>query len=101
MQIKFFKKENNFKKEKQISPYFYWKIILAVSLLIIIASFIFSYFLFIRIKQDFVLSQDNAGSQSQIVKKERIDKVLQYFSDRETKSNEIIILPSSVVDPSL
>jgi len=102
MQIKFFKRKKSFKKGGLgTSPEFFWDILLFIALAIIILSFIFGFFLFRKINRDTILAVDSISEKSQTINKERIDKILQYFSDREKKSAEILSFPASVVDPSL
>jgi hypothetical protein len=61
----------------------------------------FGYFLFMRIDEDFVFSPSQEGSQSITIKKERIDKVLEYFSLRADRSSQIMNSPAAIIDPSL
>ena len=101
MEIKFLKKKKVFKKvDRDINPDFYWKSILGVTFFIIIASLIFGFLLFTKTNKDLVLPVINTNEQ-EIVKKERIEKVLQYFKESEKKSNNILNSPSPLVDPSL
>lgn len=102
MKIKFLTKKNSFrKKDFNLTPAFYWKIILFGILIAIIFSFLFGYRLFTEINQEVVLSIDNTNNQNPKVNKEKLSKVLNYFSERENKSIQIINSPTSVVDPSL
>ena len=43
---------------------------------------------------------DNPGGQFKTMNKEKIDIALQYFSEREKKSTEIINTASPISDPS-
>ena len=54
-----------------------------------------------QIDKDLVVPTGEIKGQITIVKKESIEKVLEYFSEREKKSNQILNSPSPVVDPSL
>lgn len=102
MKITLFKKENSFKKKDfTFNQIFYWKLAVTLIFFSIIFSFFFGYCFFRRINQETVLPLTNAGQQLPIVNKNRIEKVLNYFSEREKKSNEILNFPSPVVDPSL
>lgn len=102
MKIEFFKKEYNFKKKNfDINPIFYWKIVVLSMVILVIFSFVFGYCFFVQINQVFVLPDINTGGQVGTVNKDRIEKVLNYFSDREQTSNEILNSPTPVVDPSL
>ena len=59
------------------------------------------YNLFRKINREPSLREGGIGGQMEVLKKERIEKVLQYFSLREQKSNQILNSPSPVIDPSL
>jgi hypothetical protein len=101
MKINFFKKKYNFKKKKfDINPTFYWQIAVFSTALIMTASFVFGYYLFIKINQEPVLPVANDAPQVGTVNKIRIEKVLNDFSERAQTSNEILSSPSPVVDPS-
>ncbi|MFA6258041.1 MAG: hypothetical protein WC671_03495 [Candidatus Paceibacterota bacterium] len=102
MKINLFKKEKSFKKKDfTFFTNFYWRIILLCAVVIIFLSFLFSYRLFVQINQDSVLPIENNDGQLPIVNKDRINQVLNYFSEREKKSIEILNSPAPVVDPSL
>ena len=104
MKIQFFKKERNFKKEKEnlrADMNFYWKLAVCLMLVIIILFAVFGYYLFVRINKESAVSFSSAGNQITTVKKERIEKVLEYFSLRKQKSIEILNSPAPVADPSL
>ena len=102
MQISFFKNKNNFKKGNlKIRPDFYWHIILSFGILLILLSAVFGFYLFEQTERESNLSINSSNELIPTVKKERIDKVLEFFTLREQKSKEIINSPSSVVDPSL
>ncbi|MFA6273717.1 MAG: hypothetical protein WC662_00985 [Candidatus Paceibacterota bacterium] len=102
MEIKFFKNKKSFKKDIfQINPNYFWVVILFFMLLAIIGAFIFGAQLFNKTNQEIVSQIENIRGQIETVKKERIEKVLKYFSEREIKSNDIINFPLSIIDPSL
>jgi len=102
MKIKLFKKENNFKKKNfQLNPNLYWKIAVGGAFVVILLSFFFGYRLFMRINQESVLPVANEGGQIPMVNKDRIEKVLNYFSEKEKKSIKILNSPAPFVDPSL
>jgi len=102
MKIEFFKKGNNFKKKSSvINPNLYWKFALLATFIMIILAFLFGYYFFRQINQELVLPTTNNGEQVPTVNKDHILKVLNYFSEREQKSKEILSSPSPVVDPSL
>ena len=104
MKIKFFTKEKKFGKEKE-SPWlnmnFYWNIAVCFLFIVILLSSFFGYYLFSRTNKESVGKSSNNSSQIQTIQKERIDKVLEYFSVREQKSSQILYSPSPIIDPSL
>ena len=101
MKINFFKTKKNLQKEKfKINLDLYWELILYIAFAIILVSFAFGFYLFKQINQELVLSSDNRVGQ-ETIKKEKIDKVLDYFSKREKKSNDILNSTPPVIDPSL
>lgn len=101
MQIKLFKIKNNFKKKNlELNPYLYWKLIVLSAIVLTTVSFIFGYYTFMQTQDDSAASIENAIHKKPI-EKERIEKVLDYFLLREKKSAQIINSPSPVVDPSL
>lgn len=102
MDIKFPKHKKNFKKGgPTTSPDFFWHILLFMAFIIILSSAVFGSLFFIQINKESVFQVETSNGKSQIINKERIDKVLSYFSERLKKSNEIITSPPPVVDPSL
>lgn len=102
MQIKFFKKEKNFKKESLgFNINFYWKSTVCFVFLVIFLSFFFGYYLFMKINKGPISKVSDDSSQIEIVKKERLENTLEYFSLRKQKSNQILNFPAPVVDPSL
>jgi hypothetical protein len=102
MNIKFFKKENSFKKKNfKLNAGLYWKIFISGTFVIILFIFYFGYNLFTQINQEPAVSVLPGTSQIQIVDTNRIQKVLNIFSAREKVSEQIINTPSLVVDPSL
>lgn len=81
----------------------YWGLIVCVLLATAIIASFFGYYLFQKLNKEPALLAPAGGASSQIetVKKERIDKVLEYFSERKNKSSQILNSPAPVVDPSL
>lgn len=101
MQIKIFKIKKSFKKGGiHINPDIYWGLSLFIAFIVVLFSVIFGFYLFKKINKGLIISTDN-NTQVQIINKERIDNVLQYFSERKNKSDEILNSPAPVVDPSL
>ncbi len=102
MDLKIFKIKSNFKKEKlPVRPNLVWSIILFVALVLVLASFFLGTILFMQINKDLEISTEQIRGQVKMVKKEKIEEALKYFTEREEKSTEILSLPSPVVDPSL
>ncbi len=104
MKMNFFKKEKDWKKEKEnfwLNINLYWKLSACFMFVVFVLSLFFGYVSFTKISKEFVLSPGDVSSQIKMVKKERIKKVLDYFSLREQKSKEILNSPTPVVDPSL
>lgn len=101
MKIKFFKKDNSFKKKDfGFNVNLYWKFTLGGATLLILLSFLFGYNLFLQTDQDPTLSTGDQGGQVPTVNPTRMEKVLNYFTDREKKSTQIINSPAPVSDPS-
>lgn len=99
--INLFKTKKNFKKKHlELNPGFYWKLIIGVTFVLIFFSFLFGYYVFSEVKKDSISPLSNV-IKKQPIEKERLDKVLEYFSAREKKSAQILNSPSPVVDPSL
>lgn len=102
MKIILFKKENNFKKKNfGFNTNFYWYTILIGAFALILLSSFFGYYLFMQISKESIVPITNDGEQVPTVSKVRLEKVLNYFSDREQKSSQISNSPAPVVDPSL
>lgn len=103
MQIKFFKREKSFKKRKEslwLNINLYWKLAIYFMFAVVLVSSFFGYYLFTQVNKELVLSI-SGDSQVETIKKERIDKVLEYFSLRKQKSDQILNSPAPIVDPSL
>jgi len=102
MKINFFKKENSFKKKDfTFHSNLCWIIVFIITIIIILLSFVFSYHLFIQINQEPALPLTNNNGQLPVVNQDRIEKVLNVFSERENNSKQILNSFSPVVDPSL
>jgi hypothetical protein len=101
MEIKFLKKKKKFRKGGLgIKPDLYWRYILYMTFVLILLSCVFGLYLFMKINNESISAVVNVNGENSI-KKERIDKVLEYFKEREQKSIEILNSPSPIVDPSL
>ncbi|HNW71436.1 MAG TPA: hypothetical protein PKZ36_00970 [Candidatus Paceibacterota bacterium] len=102
MKIKFPKFKKNYENQNfKISPDIYWNILIVLFFIIIIAVFIFSFNLYKQTSVESEVTYQNISGKIEKEKKEKINRVLEYFSEREQKSNEILNSPAPVVDPSL
>ena len=103
MKITLFKNKTakNWKKDKlKLDPNFYWKMAICGALFLALLSFAFGYYLFTQINQEPLMLSGVSGKKAEEIDKDRIKNILQYFSEREKKSNQIINSPSPIVDPS-
>ncbi|MEK7564515.1 MAG: hypothetical protein AAB510_03045 [Patescibacteria group bacterium] len=101
MNIKFLKIKKVFKKHSSnIKPEFYWQIMVYIVFILSIFSFLFGYQLFKEVSKEADI-QINSQNKQEIVKKARLEKVLDYFEAREKRSDEIVASPSPIIDPSL
>ena len=102
MKTNFLKKEKSFKKKKlQFNPRLCWMFLVCGVCVVSIFSLFFGYYLFMQIEKEPSMSSNGNVTSTRMVKKERIDKVLEYFKGREEKSNQIIKSPSPIIDPSI
>ena len=102
MKIQLFKKQNNFKKKDFILNFnLYWKVAVSIAFILILTSFVFGFRLFLQINEEFSMLETDGSTQNRLINKSRISKVLDYFSEKEKKSAEILNSPVPVVDPSL
>src|SRR3989344_1381202 len=100
MKIKFFKREKIFKKGGfHTNPDISWEVVLFLALALAAASFIFGFFLLKEVGRGVGEGELGAGEQAKIIEKERIDKALDHFAEREKRSAEILNSPSPIVDP--
>ena len=102
LELNFKKKDNIIKKENyQPNAEKYWKTILGISFVLIIGSFVFGYILFKKTTNDFDANLNLIKDNSAVLRKERIDKALDGFSEKKSKTMEVLSYPAGVVDPSL
>ncbi len=102
--MKFFKREKKFKKENEslwLKINVYWRLAVLFMFVVISLSSFFGYYFFIQISKEPMLPIPKTSGKTETIKKERIDKVLEYFSTRAQKSNQIINSPAPLIDPSL
>jgi len=102
MRLKFFKKrERIFKKGGfHTNPDISWEVVLFLAFALAALSFVFGFFLLQEVGKEPGASELSGRGQAKIIEKERIDKALDYFSEREKRSAEISNSPSPIVDPS-
>ena len=100
--MNFFKRKKIFKKSNtQPNPNLYWMIIFNSGLFLIIISFFFGFFFFVKINKEEIIPSLSENKQLEKISKERIEKVLDIFVERRRISNNIQNSSTSVVDPSL
>lgn len=101
MEIKFLKKKKKFRKGGLgIKPDLYWEYLLYMTFVLIFVSCVFGLYLFMKINKESIPSVVDINGK-EIIEKERLTKVLEYFSERKKKSMEILNSPSPIIDPSL
>jgi len=101
MKIKFFKIKKSFKKGGlHTNPDVFWNLLQGVALAVVFGSVFFGFLLFQKINKEFAPLDTIDNSSVTAVSKERVDKILEYFSGKANKSNEILNSPSPIVDPS-
>ena len=100
MKIKFFKKEKSFKKDLLPNPSIYWKFAVIGVFLTVVTFSIFGYYLFLKTSKESEIPIEEVGQKIGKVDKEKIQKILEYFSLREQKSEEILNSPAPIIDPS-
>ncbi len=102
MKLKFPKRKKVIKKKNEnIRPDFYWRIILNTAFVFAVLFVVFAYFSFIRITKSPAISEEEANLNNPSISRQRIDNALKYFENRREKSDYIISSPSPVVDPAL
>ena len=102
MKIKFLQIKKSFKKGgHNANPDFFWQLLLVIACVLVVVSFCFAFILFKQINSDTTGAGATTDQKHKSISKERIDAILQIFSDKEKKSIDILTSPSPVVDPSL
>jgi uncharacterized protein YpmB len=102
MNINLLKQKKVFKKKDyKLNPNLSWSIIVFLIFIAIVLSFVYGFFLFMKINKDVAISNVDTITHVEESRKIRIEKVLEYFSEREKKSEEILVSPSLAVDPSI
>ncbi len=94
--------KKHFKKDgSSIKPDLYWKIILNSAFVLITLFCVFGFYNFSRINKESAPSEEDVNLNNPSVRSDKIDSVLKYFEDRKGRSEEILVLPIPVIDPSL
>ncbi len=104
MNLKFlkFKEKKVFKRgSAEVNPNPFWNVVLMFGAIMIVFAFSFTFFVFQKVNKEVISGSGGLGAEATVLPKERLEKVLQYFQDREDKSKEIFNSPSPVIDPSL
>lgn len=102
MKIELFKIKKSFKKESfSVNPNTYFRFVVLIAFAVILVGFGFGFYAFKELGGESVEKKDKSGGITELTKKEKIDKVLEYFTERDRKSIEIINSPAPIVDPSL
>ncbi len=102
MQIKLLKFKRSFRKSGlKSSPEFLWNMLLLLAFVIISTGAVYGFFLFRKVNIEATPNRGGDVINREAVSKDRINKSLEYFSNRKEKSDKILSLPSPIVDPSL
>lgn len=103
MILKIFKnKQKKIQKGKpKVNPDFFWKIIFYFGFVLTVLAFMFGFWVFKNVNHNLELPNIEEVGPSKSIKKDRIDKVLKVFDDREIESSSIINTPNYIIDPSL
>jgi hypothetical protein len=100
MQIKLPIFKKSFKKGGiHNSPDIYWDLIQLISLLIILASMAYGFFLFRTINDAFNKTENSVVDKNPS-NKDRIESALRLYEIKENNSTTIINSPSPIIDPS-
>lgn len=97
-----FKLKKSFKKESfSVNPNTYFRFVVAIAFGVVLVGFGLGFYTFKEFGTESIEKVYKSNDSVELSKKEKIEKVLEYFSVREQKSVEIINSPAPVVDPSL
>lgn len=102
MKIEIFKNKKSFKKGGfHTNPDICWEFVLIIAFVLVVLSFVFGFYLFRQVNKEFASLSVDTSERPKTVSKERLEKILEYFSEREKKSTDILNSPSPITDPSL
>jgi hypothetical protein len=100
--LDFLKNKKKFVKHGvQHDPSIYWMVIFLLGFVLTVVAFIFGSYVFMRINEEDIQIQVPPSKQLQKISKDRIQKNLDLFKEREQKSLDILSKPSPFIDPSL
>lgn len=101
LKLKLAASKKRFKKEgKNIDPNIYWKSVVFMGFVLSVSFFLFGLYFSDKIKKESSIIPDTSMS-TKISDKERLQKVLEYFAEKEIKSQQILLSPAPVIDPSI
>ncbi len=102
LRIDFFKRKKIFVKNNiEPNSNMYWTVIFYSSFLLIIASFIFGFYLFATVNKEEILPSPMENKELEKISKQRIDKVLELFAEKQEATDRILNSSASSIDPSL
>lgn len=89
-------------KEFIVNFRLYWNITLCATLVLILGALCFGLYLFMQENNALsAITYQSTESQVETINKDRIQKILDIFSERQTKSNTLLTTPGTVTDPSI
>jgi len=102
IKLDFLKKKKIFTKHgTQPDPNIFWMFIFYAGFLLTILSFVFGFYVFLRINKTDVLPEVNPNEQLKKISKDRLNKVLDIFVNREKNVEQILDTSTIVSDPSI
>lgn len=102
MKLEFPKRKKVFKKGGSVgNPNIYWNLILLFVFVFFVFHVVAGYLLFRGVNAKTSLPANDSATDAALPPRERIENALQYFREKENKSNQTINSPSPIIDPSL
>lgn len=105
MKFTFTRKKNNesekvkIKISKKIDS---WVVLLLVSTVLLVVIFVLSLLFFNKVSsEDYFKVTPEVTEAPEIISRDKLNKVLEYFAQREAKTKEILSAPLSLPDPSV
>ncbi len=100
--LQFLKPKLVYKKDNfVINPNIYWRVVIYIGLVAIFGSFGYGFYLFKDISKEPEIPESNIVNNAKKIKKDRFEKVIEYFATKEKKSLEILSSPLLIKDPSV